>query len=459
MSVPCYDRDLANGANFLTVRRRTNPPAWVIVYLAVFLLNAATFSGWLFARRSNEIYNDLAKATSALTLLNFVVICASIRYIGLRRGSVGRIFHESGSCYLFLLVLAHTIIEIVRRRGNATSYVTGTIMILVLLMGALLLRFRKYRYNRFYYAHVACFLLWSVLSVVHSVYFLPLVLLAATIVYGSRLTMRLSVPVEVTVEQISDEFVLIELKIRKSRWTRFLLIDKLTKHNGNVDIWLVCNNISYLERHPFNVIETRHRKRYAFVRVLVAKLGDWTEKLCDLLATNAPYELFSSGLSLSIDHCRLSADACCVSNLRRRNRLLFLLRNEEIVVLLRYLVFICDPRNEKCRDRFRQIFLHYSVTDLNYLVLLQEYLTIAATYKCVTVTTLVYSRETILFNGSPTIADLDNDTLKYENALKTINNRTTTTLIVPDSILRQKIKRYLRQTTARKSPTDTLRVL
>lgn len=325
-----------------------------------------------------------------------------------------------------------------------SDYVTGTIMMIALVIGSILLstkRFRKHRYNLFYYAHVTSFLLWAVLSIVHSVYFLPVVLLTALAVYGTRLTMRLLIPVVVMIERINDSFALIELRIRKTRLTRFLLIDRLTRHNGNVDVWLVCHNISYLERHPFSVIETRHRKRHVYVRLLVARLGDWTEKLCDLLTTNEPYDLYSGGVTLSIDHCRTSTD---LPDLRRRNRLLFLLRNEEIVVFLRYLVFICDPLNERCRDRVRQIFLHYIVTDLNYLALLREYLAIATAYRCVTITTLVYTKEPVLFNGSPTIDDA-NDTLKYENVVRTLDNHATTALVVLDSTLRLKIKQFVRR--------------
>lgn len=466
MSVPIEDKTgLPVAAHFLTIRRRTNPPTWICVYLTLFLIDAIAFAGivgWSLTRRrtTSKIHNDLAEAAATLTLINFAVICSSIRHADSRRDSVGQLIHESGSCYLFLVSLAHAAIELVRREGNLTSYSTGIVMILVLTIGFVLLsteRVRKYRHGLFRYSHAISFLIWSVVSVVHSVYFLPLVVLTVIVVYGSRLTMRLLIPTVVTIERLSDEFALLDLKLRKSRTTRFLLVDRLTEHNGRAEVWLICRNIGYLERRSFAVIETRHRKRHVYVRLLVAKLDDWTEKLCDLLAANEPYDLFSVGVTVSIDCCRTSTDSY---DSRECNRLLFLLRNEEIVWFLRYLVYICDPRNEKRRDRFRQIFLHYSVTDLNYLALLQEYLTIATVYKCITVSTLVYTREPIVFGGTLTSNDSDNE-LKLENVLRTIGNRETVALVIPDETMRLRIKRFVRRSIVetKRSRTNVVRIL
>lgn len=455
------DKNLPTAANFLTTGRRRRLEARIVAYLTVFLLNAIVFAGWLLTR-SNEIYDDLAKAISTLTLLNFAVICASVRHAvaANRKDNLGLIFHESGSYHLFLLVSTHIVIEFYRGIGNRYAIVTGIVFALLVPTIASICRRRRLQGL----IHVVAFCLCALVSVLHSIYFLPLIAVVVPFVYGSRLTLRALVrPVIVTVERLSEDFALIELKIRKSRLTRFLLVDRLTEHNGDSTLWLVCHNLGLFERRSFDVIETRHRNRYVYARLVLAakrQQDDWAEKLHDLLTTNQPYELFSCGVTITVDHCRVSsADPYSPSNLRRHRRLLFLLRNDEIVVLLRYLVFVCDPRNEKCRDRVRQISLHYcATTDLNYLLLLQEYLAIAATYKCVTVTTLIYTREQpILFNGSLTIVDDPHDERPmYENALRSLQNEHR--LVIPDAAFRRRFERHVRRRLTRPEKT-ALRIL
>jgi len=405
-----------------------------------------------------------AKNSAVLTVVATYICLFIAKYVLNREDCLSISVHRAAAYLILIFSLIHTISHIVRYFAVIRSvytfnelmnsvlflkYLTGIFMLVFLLLLILTSTnfIRKYHFNLFYYIHLVSVIGFLVSSCLHSIWFVPIVLYWLLTIPMHRFLCRIFVKCTLLVEMYSSDFVLIDLKIKRTWLAKLLLLNTLEHNNGNSDIWMICKNISYLERHPFTVIETNHRGDHDYVRVMFSKFGDWKMQLATLLETNKPYNLYSCGASILVDTAHISMSF----GPWKSKYLLFLMNNVEYTTFLAFITHLCDKRNDKVRKIVRHIYLHYSFSHYDYYRVLVKHLDRTKLFNSIHINVTVYTSLDITENELiDSIQVVKNSTcrLPYRQAIDkfyscNVSDTGSRAIVVTNSLLRAKVLKHL----------------
>lgn len=416
--------------------------------------------------RIDSITLIFAKNAAVMTVISTYLCLIIVGYVLNREGCLFLLIHRLSAYMLIFFSLIHTIAHVVRyfivvnyvytfREMMFTSlfvkYVSGIFMLIfaLVLIGSATNWVRKYHYNAFYYLHNIGAVGFLLSACIHSWWFCPIVVFWFVCTYLHRLVCRYFVKCSVSVKMYSKEFVMLDIIIKRTFLSKILILRSLERNNGNSDIWLICNNLSRFERHPFTVIDTNRRGDHSYVSVMLSKFGDWKMKLCNLLETNRPYNLYSCGINMSIDKTHISMPC----GPWKSKYLLFLMNNVEYTTFLAFITHLCDTRHQKIRGILRKIYLHYSFSDYGYYQVMLQHLSRAQMYDMIHLQVTVYTSLTVPQKDiTPNVRVVQNATcrLPYRQAVDkfyqdSMADNSSRTIVINNPLLRAKVIRYVNE--------------
>lgn len=342
----------------------------------VYTLNITVFvilMLWLDYDRS--FVQALAKNSAILTASSTGLLVLSIRRTEPDlRPTTWQIIHQSSAITLLIFSIIHSIAHFPSLlQSKPLSVCTGFIMLSILVCAASIPLVRKNHYNCFYMIHIFSFSIFAIAAALHSpVYFVPsiaiyigcILLQRILTLWKQRMTTH-----DLRVHHLTESFVILDIHVPRIlcctgvNWSR-------CKHKHEMTIWLVCTDISYLQRHPFTVFE--HEQCWSGscrLRILIDNNGDWKHEL-NTLTEQAFCERVSERVLPTIFVDTLRREKYPVKMLKSAT-VLFILKNVGISSFFAFMyTILLDPRLETNR----QIVLHYQCCRYDYLALLAEYL-------------------------------------------------------------------------------------
>lgn len=461
------------GANYEDIGRATNELPHIaynynisrIAVTTVFIIaHFIVFTLLMLFRTFPQISRAVAKNSAVLTLVDLTCLVATMGYTSTVKRTILHTLHVWSGVMLVLWSLVHTVGHIYllyefsaflfdHLRYFYTSvfpyeYTSGVIMLLALLVVICMSinPVRKHKYDSFYFTHIVGWTLFSLLAGFHSYYLLAPIGITAITLYAKRILNRVCLKPCVSVRYYGNKFVLLNLRIRDTWLTRWLLLNFLRNNQGNAVVWIssaMLDGCSRFERHPFTVIEIDQHQRnpnYAFITLMISRSGNWKQSLHSLLSRNMNRELYSLGVRLMIDSARVGEFTD--SSMLKSVNLLFLLENVGIASFLAFIRFLCDPKHrEKLHVHERVLHLHYRVDDLEYLTVLATYLDIVSSFKFVKVEPTIYTSMPFTFRNQATVVS---SRLNYRRILpKFLLTSGKHYIYMNDQVMVQRINREL----------------
>lgn len=395
----------------------------VSIIVIFLLINLLVFMLLMVFRQFPELSRGFAKNSAALTVVDGLVLVLTINRTSSNKNTILQTVHVMSGITFTFFSLVHTIAHVILlynltlfvpvsvlyyAKYFAFEYSSGTIMLLALLilLGTAYTAVRKYRFNLFYFTHVTCWTIFALAVSFHSYYLLLPVAISVVVLYMSRFAVRCLVNCRLSLAHIGKQFVVVNLRIRNTRIARWLVLNRLFEWQGDADIWISTTSLknhSRFERHPYTMIEIAKHKsnKYCDVLLMVSSSGDWKNAFFSAIRQNANRELYSYGVKMVLDSVRRGDFR--EARFLRCTRILFLLENAGIASFLAYLRFVCEPNNRpELHDRVRTLDLHFRVDDLDYLIFLDRYISMAEKFKFIVINYKIYSTIPALFRGEST---------------------------------------------------------
>lgn len=354
----------------------------------IYTLNLFIFILLMCLRTCDRSFiQAIAKNSAILTAISLGLLVLSARRTEPESQMLWQIIHECSAMTLLVCSLVHSIahllpppllllLPIQQQQQQLFFICTGSIMLSSIIVISLISikSIRRRYYDFFYVSHVIGFLLIGLAAVLHSPVFLaPSIALYACAILSQRaLTLCRQHNHDLRVHHLTESFVILDIHVPRVlcctgvNWAQ-------CKHKHELTVWLVCPQISYLQRHPFTVFEHEQCwSGYCRLRVMISNNNkcDWKHELNNLIQ-----QAFSERIGEKL------LPTIFVDTLRRQAYphkmltapvVLFILKNVGISSFFAYLqAILSDPRLQQ-QTTNRQIVLHYQCCRYDYLSLLAE---------------------------------------------------------------------------------------
>lgn len=300
-------------------------------------------------------------------------------------------------------------------------YITGIIiLVLMLIIFFMSLKIiRKNFFNIFFYIHYLVYLLIAV-CILHSNYYIVFLIMLCIkpIYYYFFKTIDIK---KNDVMVINNNFVFIKLFFKQKNKIK----------NGDC-VYLTCNNISKLEKHPFTVIDSfkereieeeneliTHFKKNSlnYITLCISNNGDWKNNFVSLINKNIIYNLNNNGLNLKIKGFYNTN----ILSLKKYETIHFICENIGITPFLSFLYFLSKKQNQ---NKIYSIFLHVQMDNLKLLNLLEYDYFKFKSIKSISLQYNIYIRNEETFNSIKNNKNFNfiNTKINYNNIIKNIDN-------------------------------------
>lgn len=300
-------------------------------------------------------------------------------------------------------------------------YITGIIiLILMLIIFFMSLKLiRKNFFNIFFYIHYLVYVLIGI-CILHSNYYIVFLtmLCIKPIYYSFFKTININ---QNKILLINNNFVFIKLFFKK----------KNKIQNGDC-VYLTCNNISNLEKHPFTVVDSfkeqeieeeneliTHFKKKSlnYITLCISNNGDWKNKFVSLVNKNITYNLHKNGLNLKIKGFYNTS----IVSLKNFETIHFICENIGITPFLSFLYFLAKKKNQ---NKIYSIILHTKIDNIKLLNLLEYDFVKFKSIKSVSIEYNIYIRNEETYNSIKNNKNFNfvNAKINYNNIIKNIDD-------------------------------------
>lgn len=402
-----------------------------LIWSVVLSLSLIAFITLLVLRQFDDPILTVAKNSAAVSLVALLLLSFTIDRIHSNKETWLLHLHRTLAFTLFIYALVHIIAHILLLINAIMSsssssmttdlqqflldrtifYSTGVIMIAALIVILIFARrrVRKHDYNVFYYTHILGVLVFIVFAIVHSPFYLAILIYPLTVIYVPRLLRLAFVRARIKAVNFGRDYAMIDLTVSYNWFSKFIMLSSMLRAMS--DVWLVSSTLGRFERHPFTVIYTRRLTSTVCIKILVWRFGDWKGKLVKTLRENQNLNLYNYGIRIAIDEFRTS-DLMCKAALKSSN-VLFVLENSGISSFLSYAYYLIETT--KLHDRSRRIMLCYRTDDIGILSELTLAVNALRDLNFVLLTTQVFTSVPCVFCDEDTIVSTR---LDYRRAMR-----------------------------------------